>query len=468
MLPGKLAALEAAVLFGAAWAVLPVAAATDWRVSAAETAVLAVCVVLAFHYADLYDPRAAVDSGEWARRVLPAIAGALGLLVVASALMPAMRAGQSAAAERVAMMLALGLAVRVLSWSLFHTRAFVQRVLILGTSPLAVAVAREVANRDDRGYVVALVTEEPVAPGPAAPAPVVGHLGELPAVLARFRPDRVVVAARQREQFASELLEFRARGVHVEDAAETYERLTGKLAIESLTPSTLLFGRGFRRSRLRTAVRRAASVVVGAVALVAMAPLLLLIALAIRLESGGSVLFVQDRIGLGGRRFQLLKFRTMHPTTAATSEWAADNAHRITTVGRWLRRFRLDELPQLVNVVRGDMALIGPRPHPVSNEELFARAIPYYSLRASVAPGITGWAQIRYGYANNLDEETEKMRYDLYYIKHQSLWLDLRIAVDTVKAVLVTTSEEGSDQPALIDGARPAAPLPPAVERDAA
>ena len=148
------------------------------------------------------------------------------------------------------------------------------------------------------------------------------------------------------------------------------------------------------------------------------------------------MLFVQERIGLFGRRFPLLKFRTMVPDPRPSSEWARDNATRITRVGKWLRKFRLDELPQFINILRGDMALIGPRPHPASNYGLFADRIPHYALRCRVRPGVTGWAQVRYGYANNLEEETEKMRFDLYYIKHLSFYLDLRILVDTVKIVL--------------------------------
>jgi lipopolysaccharide/colanic/teichoic acid biosynthesis glycosyltransferase len=149
------------------------------------------------------------------------------------------------------------------------------------------------------------------------------------------------------------------------------------------------------------------------------------------------VFFVQERVGLRGKRFRLIKFRTMYPANGKTSEWVRDNHDRITRVGKWLRRFRLDELPQFVNILRGDMGLVGPRPHPVSNFELFLAKIPYYSLRTAVRPGLTGWAQVRYGYANNLEEETEKMQYDLYYIKHMSLWLDLRVVLETAKIVLM-------------------------------
>ena len=193
------------------------------------------------------------------------------------------------------------------------------------------------------------------------------------------------------------------------------------------------------------AIGRGLSLLASVVALVSLAPLLCLIALAIKLDSLGPVLFVHDRVGLRGQRFKLLKFRTMHPVTAETSEWVLDNSHRITRVGKWLRKFRLDELPQFVNIVCGEMNLVGPRPHPASNFELFKERIPYYSLRSAVRPGITGWAQVRYGYANNLEEEIQKMRYDLYYIKHLSLRFDLRILFDTVKIVLFGRGSRAAD-----------------------
>ena len=241
------------------------------------------------------------------------------------------------------------------------------------------------------------------------------------------------------------LLEARGRGIAVEDAVDLYERITGKLAIEVLPLSSLVFSKGFRVSRGPVGFGRVLSFVAGAVALVTLAPLIGVIALAVKLESRGPVFFRQDRIGLHGRRFSLIKFRTMRPVAAEISAWVRDNEDRITRVGHVLRKFRLDELPQFWNLLRGDMNLVGPRPHPVVNYELFAREIPYYALRAAVRPGMTGWAQVRYGYANNLDEETEKMRYDLYYVKHLSVWLDLRIVADTVKVVLFGLGSRSAD-----------------------
>jgi len=235
------------------------------------------------------------------------------------------------------------------------------------------------------------------------------------------------------------------KGSIVEDGVDTYERLTGKVAIESLTPSNVIFSSDFKTSRLALAAGRALSLAVAVVGLIVSAPLLALIALAIVLDSTGPLFFVQERLGMHGKRFRLVKFRTMRVADGPTSEWVSDNRDRITRVGKWLRKFRLDELPQFINVIRGDMNIVGPRPHPVTNVELFGEGIPYYSLRSTVRPGLTGWAQIRFGYANNLAEETEKMRYDLYYIKHLSFWLDLRILFDTVKIILFGRGAQSAD-----------------------
>jgi lipopolysaccharide/colanic/teichoic acid biosynthesis glycosyltransferase len=269
-------------------------------------------------------------------------------------------------------------------------------------------------------------------------------LDQFSQVVAATRPERIVIAMADRRGRVPEgpLLESRFRGVMVEDGVDFFERVTGKLAIESLRPSSLILSDGFRHadfrlSRVREALRRGVTVVVALLGLILASPVLALIALAIRLDSSGPAVFVQDRVGRGGLPFGLIKFRTMrYETGTRASEWVLDNVDRITRVGKWLRRFRLDEIPQLINVVRGEMDLVGPRPHPVSNYRLFLENIPYYGYRSVVRPGITGWAQVRYGYANGLEEETEKMRYDLYYIKHRCLRLDLRILIETLMVLL--------------------------------
>src|SRR5438309_1324735 len=316
-----------------------------------------------------------------------------------------------------------------------------ERVLIVGASALGRRVIEEIELRPYLRYDVVGVVEN------------AENLGR---VIEATRPNRIVVALVERRGRLPlyPLLESRARGILVEDAADTYERLTGKLALEALSPSSVIFSPNFHPSRRQLALSRAFSLLASVTGLIALAPLFGLIVLLIKLDSRGPVFFVQERVGLCGRSFRLIKFRTMHPVSRPKSEWERDNCDRITRVGKWLRRFRLDELPQLVNVLRGDMNLAGPRPHPQTNlelmilavrnvSELSGEAIPYYSLRCSVRPGITGWAQIRYGYANTLEEEMEKIRYDFYYLKHMSFWLDLQILFETVRIVLSGGSGSG-------------------------
>jgi exopolysaccharide biosynthesis polyprenyl glycosylphosphotransferase len=318
-------------------------------------------------------------------------------------------------------------------------RLLTRRILILGSGPMAAKVVEEIEAIEGSRDVVAGVVDHEEPQAPWARNRWLGPPSRLAEIVERVRPDRIVVAfADRRDRLPLQLLlESRVRGVIVEDAVEFYEHLTGKMAIESLNPSTLILSKGFRNHGAAEVVARIISVVGAAFGLVLSAPLLLAIAVAIRLDSRGPVLFIQSRAGRHGLPFGLLKFRTMRPSDGLHSEWARDNTHRITRVGRWLRRFRLDELPQLVNILNGEMNLIGPRPHPTSNHEIFMDQIAYYPLRSTVRPGVTGWAQVRYGYANDLEEETEKMRYDLYYIKNRSIWLDAWILLQTVLIVIL-------------------------------
>ena len=314
-----------------------------------------------------------------------------------------------------------------------HLRRATERLLIVGTSPLARLVIEEIARRPNR-YALVGVVEDGL---------------DLDRLIAARRPSRIVVAFADRRGRLplSRLVESRARGIRVEDVVETYESLTGKLALELMPPSRVIFSHEFATARVQPVFARVLSLMVAVAGLIVLAPLMALIALAIKLDSRGPVFFVQQRAGRYRVAFNLIKFRTMRPVAGRRSEWERDNSDRITRIGRVLRRFQLDELPQLINLLKGDMNLVGPRPHPMSNLELLfltARnlseisgdAIPYYSLRCAVRPGITGWAQVRYRYANSLEQEVEKIRYDFYYLKHLSVWLDIRILFETVRTVV--------------------------------
>jgi exopolysaccharide biosynthesis polyprenyl glycosylphosphotransferase len=314
-------------------------------------------------------------------------------------------------------------------------RLMTRRIVILGSGPMAAKIVEEIGAAESSRYVVAGIVdhEEPRAAW-AARTRWLGAPSRLTEIVGEVRPDRIVVAvADRRDRLPLQLLlESRVRGIIVEDAVEFYERFTGKIAIEALNPSSLILSKGFRNHGAAEIIARIVSIIAASIGLAISAPMLLAIALAVKLDSRGPVLFIQARAGRNGHPFGLLKFRTMHPCEQRQSEWVRDNVHRITRLGRWLRRFRLDELPQLLNVVKGEMNLVGPRPHPTSNHEIFMQRIAYYPLRSTVRPGVTGWAQVRYGYANNLEEETEKMRYDLFYIKNRSLWLDVSILLRTM------------------------------------
>jgi lipopolysaccharide/colanic/teichoic acid biosynthesis glycosyltransferase len=319
-------------------------------------------------------------------------------------------------------------------------------VLVVGQAASIVTAIE--SSGSGRYSVVGVVDDTPGGFRSGQP-PLLGPLSRLSQAVEDCRPDLVLIDRaehRLRLPLRALVESCVARGIAVEDAGEFRERLAGKVAIESLAPAGIVFGSRFGPSPVQRTLSRVLSLVVATAGLVLFAPLLGLIAIAVKIESAGPVLFRQMRVGAHGRPFRLLKFRTMR-TGSARTEWERDNRDRVTRVGRILRAVRLDELPQFVNVLRGEMNLVGPRPHPLSNFELFTlvarnmndrtgSAVSYYALRTMVRPGMTGWAQVRYRYANDLDEEIEKLRFDLYYVKHVTVALDIRILIETIRVVL--------------------------------
>jgi exopolysaccharide biosynthesis polyprenyl glycosylphosphotransferase len=323
-------------------------------------------------------------------------------------------------------------------------------VLIIGASPLAAELA-EMLGRHLDYELVGVVTDTTGSDSIENGLPVLGTLDDFERIVSRVDPNLIVVASADRRGSLPirTLLERRFQGrCEVEDGVAMYERMAEAMEFTALTPASVLFSGQFQPSRWHLLSTRALGCVLSSIALVVFAPVGALIAVAIKLDSPGPVIFAQERMGAFGRPFRLFKFRTMHPVLQCTSEWVRDNDERITRVGVWLRKFRLDELPQLANILMGDMNLVGPRPHPVANSRILTMLarnlcdvsgidIPYYALRCRVRPGITGWAQVRYGYANDFAEELEKLRYDLYYIKHLSILLDLRILLETFRVVVL-------------------------------
>jgi exopolysaccharide biosynthesis polyprenyl glycosylphosphotransferase len=408
-----------------------------------QAGAVSLCCITAFYYNDLYDLRVVRSFSLFASRLLQSFGVALMLLGLFYTIVP--DAGMTEGAFVSGLLVAAGLLVplRAIGYTIMRRRAFADRVLVLGTGPLARRVIHEIESRPNFRYaVVGVVDDGTGSEAGDLPYPVLGPLERLDKIIDDVKPDRLIVALTERRgrMPLAQLLECGTRGILVEDGLRTYEYFTGKLPIESLTPSFLIFSGAFRKSRLQMGLRRVSSFLLAAVGLLLSAPLMAVIAAAIALDSRGPIFFVDRRAGRGGRPFNLVKFRTMHPLppgeTSAGSVWDRDDELRVTRVGRFIRKLRLDELPQFWNVLKGDMDLVGPRPEILANVQTMSEEIPYYGLRHSVRPGLTGWAQTRFGYSVSLEQVTEKIRYDLFYIKQMSLWLDLRILVDTVKIML--------------------------------
>ena len=406
-----------------------------WRVML----VTALCE-LCFYYNDLYDLTLVHSSTtELAVRILRGAGAVAIVLALLTVLAPGVLIGSSGT-----FLTALGLLlVAVPAWRLAFeglTRDphMVERVLILGTGPAARGVAELIGSQHEYPYrVVGFVDELATADSDVA---VVGATSELSDLMQRQHVDRVVVSLSDRRgrMPIRELLQAKMSGVRVEDAATMYERLTGKILIDDIKPSWLIFSDGFRASRLTRMIKRVVDLALAAVGLVLASPLVLLTALAVRLESSGPVLYRQERVGENGRVFTLFKFRSMRTDAEnGTPIWAKENDDRVTRIGRFIRLTRLDELPQLWNVLRGDMSFVGPRPERPFFVEQLAAVIPFYSERHAVKPGVTGWAQVKYQYGSSVEDAMEKLRYDLYYIKHLSIVFDLTIVVDTVKVIIL-------------------------------
>jgi sugar transferase (PEP-CTERM system associated) len=271
---------------------------------------------------------------------------------------------------------------------------------------------------------------------------VIGTMEDIPSIVRARAVDRVVVSlsdARGKLPM-DKLLELRLDGVNFDHLASVYEEYTGKIAVENLRPSWLVFSAGFRKTRLLTAAKRASDVVLASIGLLLALPLMLIIAAAVKLTSPGTVFYRQTRVGHYGRLFTVYKFRSMRQDAEATTGpvWAAkDGDPRTTSIGRLLRRARLDELPQLWNVFVGDMSVVGPRPERPEFVSQLTEQIPFYGQRHIVRPGLTGWAQVRYTYGATTEDALQKLQYDLFYIKNLSLALDLFIIVSTIKTVVL-------------------------------
>ena len=327
------------------------------------------------------------------------------------------------------------------TWLLGHPR-LAERVLIIGTDTNAIEIAREALDRPEHGYkIVGFVGDDPALVGQSLINPsVVGLMSDLQQLVSRHHINRVVLAMNERRGRlpVAPLIEMKLRdGLMIEEADSFYEKLTGKISTATLRPSWLIFSGPSRRILLYSQIRRLLDVVLSVIGLLVSLPLMVLAAIAIKLDSRGPILYRQKRVGQRNQIFTIMKFRSMRVDAEPDGPvWAEEADPRITRVGRIIRKLRIDELPQFVNIIRGEMTFVGPRPERPEFVKTLEQEIPYYSQRHLVKPGLTGWAQIRYPYCASVEDAVQKLQYDLYYIKNQSLMLDIVTLFETARIVL--------------------------------
>jgi sugar transferase (PEP-CTERM system associated) len=441
--------VEAMLLFGglivAVYLRLGVAEAEDALIARNgfyKAALATIFCLASFYLFDLYDFVVIHDRRELVLRLLQA----LGLAWVALALLfyavPQVMIGRgvSLIAVPVALLLMVGWRVAI-HWVLGHPELG-ERILIVGSGPFAVEIARETLGRPDAGFrVVGFVDNDPALVGKSLINPkVIGLTSELRSLVKTENIDRLVVAISDRRgQFPTqELLRLSLSGdVSIEESASFYERLTGRVLLDMIRPSWLIFSSRGRRVRTNEIIRVVMHRLLALIGAILSLPIAIITAILIKIDSRGPVLYKQERVGKNGRAFTLMKFRSMRMDAEKDGPvWASNGDDRTTRVGRVIRRVRVDEIPQFWNILRGDMNFVGPRPERPHFVSQLAQEIDYYEQRHLIAPGLTGWAQIKYPYGASIEDAKKKLEYDLYYIKNQSLTLDATIMFETIKTIL--------------------------------
>jgi sugar transferase (PEP-CTERM system associated) len=410
-----------------------------------KTVLVAVVTQACLYYADLYDLKLVADRRELFIGLIQALGAASFVLAAIYFWFPNLIIGRG-----IFMIAAALIVVVVAGWRLAfewlsgHVGPR-ERLLLVGTNPVAVTLAGELfERRQELGVeIVGFVDPDPAKIGSAVLNPgVIGTIEDIPSIVRARGVDRVVVSlvdARGKLPM-EQLLDMKLDGVTFDHLPSVYEEYTGKIAVENLRPSWLIFSAGFKKSRTLALAKRSVDILLASLGLVVGLPLMALIALAIRVSSPGAIFYHQNRVGLRGHIFRVHKFRTMRENAEAATGpvWASkDGDARVTSIGRVLRRTRLDELPQLWNILIGEMSFVGPRPERPEFVKDLTRDIPYYGQRHVVRPGLTGWAQVRYTYGASTEDALQKLQYDLYYIKNLSIGLDLYIMFETIKTVVL-------------------------------
>jgi sugar transferase (PEP-CTERM system associated) len=402
---------------------------------------------ISLYYNDLYELKVTQNVRELGLRLIQALGFAAIVLAIIYIFVPKAVVGTGTFLISVGIIIIIIVSWRFCYAMVLDRGLFNQRIILLGSADLIGNIKQEINERKDCGYVI--VAEVPDAkhkrkpnnPGLKNPQKIIGHKYEGLADLASaYSIERIVVALEEkRNNFPTqELLKCRVNGIEVIDGNSFYEMLTGKLVVKAINPSWLIFSEGFRKSRTRRVMKRLADLLLASIMLLTFLPLIAVIALLIKIDSKGPVIFSQDRVGQNGKIYRMHKFRSMVEDAEKMSGpvWALAGDKRITRVGKIIRKLRMDELPQLWNILKGEMSFVGPRPEREHFVKELAELIPYYRERHTVKPGLSGWAQVSYPYGASVDDAVEKLNYDLFYIKNMSFFMDLMIVLRTIKIVL--------------------------------
>ena len=438
------------MLFDLAWVLLFAIAAVATQVEHLGQAVpmagthvvsFAACLFFISSASGLYESKRRATTGQAVARALLILLLALPLAYVIFGLLPVGLIHR----EAVQLSMMAGVAALILRRAyMAHTTVAAAgrtRILIFGAGPAAEVVGRTLKASDPNAHIVGYVAGPNEKEPTVAAEELLSLTGSLTETASRLGVDEIVVALTERRAGSMplrQLLDCKASGIKVHDLNTHFEKTLGQIRLDYLSASWLIFGDGFNQGALRTAVKRSFDIVCASLLCLVSFPLMIGAAILIKLESPGPALYRQERVGLNGRKFSITKFRSMHTDAEKDGKprWAAANDDRVTRVGQVIRRLRIDELPQLFNVLRGDMSLVGPRPERPFFVGQLTQDIPFYALRHSVKPGVTGWAQVRYPYGATVEDSQEKLQYDLYYVKNHTLFLDLVVLFETVGVVL--------------------------------
>jgi sugar transferase (PEP-CTERM system associated) len=401
-------------------------------------ATLQVC----FYYCDFYRPSAIRSRNEQLIAIGQSLGSGCLLLGTVYFVFPTLLLGRGIFFISIALVPAFLIFSRVALERIWQAAAPQENVVIIGSGDLAVAVASQLSKRSDLNVRLAGFIDTTRLGGGGRMLfglPVFDVGEDLKSLVEQQQVSRIIVALEDRRNSlpTRELVRLRVQGIRIEDAHSTISALSGRVWLETVKPSWFVFSDGFRRSTVTLIFKRSIDLASGFMGLALSAPVMLLVSIAVRMDSKGPIIFRQRRVGLRGKCFELLKFRSMRVDAEAGTgaRWATKNDPRVTRIGGFLRKYRLDELPQFINVIRGEMSLVGPRPERPEFVDELRQQISYYDERHSVRPGITGWAQVKYQYGSNVEDAIRKLEYDLFYLKNMSIFFDCAIILDTVRIV---------------------------------